>query len=199
MRKTVAAIASIDKAASLGGLDPDDLLAGIAVEIFKHTNESVTLVNSGGRDELPDPMDRDARIQAFKSIVFRIHGGEPVENLRDEFHQLLKDVSPAEVGAMEQELVADGIPESEIKKLCTLHVELFTADSDAPKLPPFPEGHPIHTFQTENAMAEEKAAALFKITGTIVDDFPNYVVFSSYTIHENSTKSKYDETQIRQN
>lgn len=170
MRKTVAAIASISKAASLGGLNADDLLAGIAVEIFKHTNESVTLINSGGRD-VPEVMDRDARIQAFKAIVLRVHSGEPVENLRDEFHDLLRDVSPAEVGAMEQELVADGIPETEIKKLCNLHVELFTADTDAPELPDFPQGHPIHTFQIENAMAEEKAAALFKTTGSIVDDF----------------------------
>jgi len=165
LRKTVAALASVSKAAALGGLDADDLLAGIAVEIFRKSNDSVTLVNSGGRAEPEKGMSREERIQAFKGIVLRLHGGATLDSLRQEFHELLRDVSPAEVGAMEQRLVADGIPETEIKKLCNLHVELFTAGSAAPELPPLPDGHPIRTFQAENALAEEKGANLTMILG----------------------------------
>ncbi len=169
LRKTVAAVASVSKAAALGGLDPDDLLAGIALEIFKKSNDSVTLVNSGGKAEHARGMSREERIEAFKGIVMRLHGGESLDSLRQDFHELLKDVSPAEVGAMEQRLVAEGIPESEIKKLCNLHVELFTAGSDAPELPPLPDGHPIRTFQAENALAEEKASKLSTILGGVRD------------------------------
>ncbi len=169
LRKTVAAVASVSKAAALGGLEPDDLLAGIAVEIFKKSNDSVTLVNSGGKEEHARGMSREERIEAFKGIVMRLHGGESLDSLRQDFHELLKDVSPAEVGAMEQRLVAEGIPESEIKKLCNLHVELFTAGSDAPELPPLPDGHPIRTFQAENALAEEKASNLSTILGGVRD------------------------------
>jgi len=170
LRKTVAAFASVSKAASLGGLDPDDFLAGIAAEIFKKSNDSVTLVNSGGRAEHARGASREERIEAFKGIVMRLHGGESLDSLRQEFHTLLKDVSPAEVGAMEQRLVAEGIPESEIKKLCNLHVELFTADADKPELPPLPEGHPIRTFQAENALAEEKACNLSAILDGVRDE-----------------------------
>ena len=170
MRKTVARLASISRAASLGGLDPEALMAGIAVEIFKHSNDDVTLINGGGRREQPGGMSRQERLDTFKGIVLRIHGGESVDSLREEFHDLLRDVSPAEVGAMEQELVADGIPETEIRKLCDLHVELFTAETDAPELPPLPPGHPIHTFQAENALAEEKAAAIADAASGLVDD-----------------------------
>jgi DUF438 domain-containing protein len=169
LRKTVAAFASVSKAASLGGLDPDDFLAGIAAEIFKKSNDSVTLVNSGGRTEHARGASREERVETFKKIVMRLHGGESLDSLRQEFHALLKDVSPAEVGAMEQRLVAEGIPESEIKKLCNLHVELFTADADKPELPPLPEGHPIRTFQVENALAEEKASNLSTILGGVRD------------------------------
>lgn len=169
LRKTVAAVASVSKAAMLGGLDPDDFLAGIALEIFRKSNDSVTLVNSGGREEHARSMSREDRIEAFKGIVMRLHGGESLDSLRQDFHELLKDVSPAEIGAMEQRLVAEGIPESEIKKLCNLHVELFTAGSDKPELPPLPEGHPIRTFQAENAMAEEKASNLSTILGSVRD------------------------------
>lgn len=170
LRKTVAAVASVSKAAALGGLDPDDFLSGIAVEIFKKSNDSVTLINSGGRAEHARGMSREDRIEAFKGIVMRLHGGESLDSLRQDFHELLKDVSPAEVGAMEQRLVAEGIPESEIKKLCNLHVELFTAGSDKPELPPLPDGHPIRTFQAENALAEEKAANLSTILGGVRDE-----------------------------
>jgi hypothetical protein len=170
LRKTVAKVASVSKAAALSGLDTDDLLAGIAVEIFKQSNDTVTLVNSGGRTEPAAGDSREARIHTFKGIVMRLHEGESSDNLREEFHELLKDVSPAEIGAMEQQLVAEGIPETEIKKLCDLHVELFTADSDKPEMPPLPEGHPVHTLQAENALAEEKAAALFDAAKGIVDD-----------------------------
>ena len=170
LRKTVAAVASVSKAATLGGLDPDDFLSGIAMEIFKKSNDSVTLVNSGGRAEHARGASREERIEAFKGIVLRLHGGEALDSLRQDFHELLKDVSPAEVGAMEQRLVAEGIPESEIKKLCNLHVELFTAGSDKPELPPLPEGHPIRTFQAENALAEEKASNLSMILGGVRDE-----------------------------
>ena len=170
LRKTVAALASVSKAAALGGLDPDDFLAGIAVEIFKNSNDSVTLVNSGGRTGHARGASREERIEAFKAIVLRLHGGESLDSLRQEFHALLKDVSPAEVGAMEQRLVAEGIPESEIKKLCNLHVELFTADANKPELPPLPEGHPLRTFQAENALAEEKACNVSAILGGVRDE-----------------------------
>jgi len=170
LRRTVAALASISRAASLGGLDPDDLLVGIAIEIFKNSNDRVTLVQSGERTDSAGGVSREERILAFKEIVMRLHGGESLGNLRHEFHELLKDVSPAEVGAMEQQLVAAGVPETEIKKLCNLHVELFTADSDKPRLPLLPEGHPIHTFQAENAIAEEKAAGLLAVVRGITDE-----------------------------
>ena len=156
LRKTLGKAASISQAASLGGLSPDCLLMEIAEQIDLHSNDSVTLVNSGGRAEAQSVMTREERINAFKDIVLRVHAGESLDAVREEFHEILKDVSPAEVGAIEQALVADGIEESEIKKLCNLHVELFESsmDSDLPEMIP---GHPIHTMQAENQEADQKA------------------------------------------
>ncbi|MCG8563497.1 MAG: DUF438 domain-containing protein [Desulfobacterales bacterium] len=167
LRKTLAPFASLSRAADMGGLDPDEFLTGIALEILRRTNDNLTLINPGGRGDAP--MGRKERIQVFKNIVMRLHHGEPLDSVRDEFHGLLSEVSPAEVGAMEQELVADGIPETEIRKLCDLHVELFTSQAEAPQMPEMPEGHPIHTFKVENALAEEKAAALSSAVDAIVD------------------------------
>lgn len=171
LRNTVAAFASIQKAASIGGFEPNDLLTGIATEIFKKTNEDILMVNSGGRNVYDPDLQRETRIETFKKIVLRLHQGETPDDIREEFHELLLDVSPAEIGAMEQKLVAEGIPETEIKKLCDLHVELFTKGIEAAELPPLPKGHPIHTFREENALADEKAETLFKTASAIVDNF----------------------------
>jgi len=178
--KTVAKIAPISQAASMGGLDETELLFGIAAEIYRTTGESVTVVGreggaataggavseSGADDSgavepiAHGPQGREQRVKVLKDIVMRLHKGESVDEVRAEFHELLAHVSPAEIGAMEQELVKEGVPESEIKRLCELHVELFTAATKAPELPDVPPGHPLHTYRAENREAEAKAAAL---------------------------------------
>ncbi len=163
LRKTIAPFASIAKVAGIGRLAAEDLLLGIAGEIYKKSGDSITLVNTG-EGGAASVNNSETRIETFKAIVMRLHNGESVDNVREEFHALLQDVSPAEIGAMEQKLVADGIPETEIRKLCDLHVELFTADKEKPELPPLPEGHPLRSFQQENALAEEKASQLFDAT-----------------------------------
>lgn len=171
LRKTLANFATVSNAASMADVDISDLISGIAVEIFKNTNENIILINPGGKKEGNEDSLKKERIKTFKAIVMRIHNGESPEDLKEEFHDLLRDVSPAEIGAMEQELVADGIPETEIKKLCSLHVELFTSDSKKPDLPVFPKGHPVESFRKENSMADEKASEIFKAAGGIIDEF----------------------------
>ncbi len=162
LRKTIAPFASLAKVAGIGQLAAEDLLLGIAGEIYTKSGDSITLVNTGeGRSTAESGQ---TRIETFKAIVMRLHEGESIDSVRNEFHTLLQDVSPAEIGAMEQKLVADGIPETEIRKLCDLHVELFTAEKEKPELPPLPEGHPVRSFQQENALAEEKAGQLFEAT-----------------------------------
>lgn len=163
LRRTLAPFASIERAAALGNIEAEELLTGLALEIFRKSNDSVTLVNGGGR-HTDAPGNGKPAAQTLKEIVLRLHEGHSVDSVRQEFHSLLQDVSPAEIGAMEQQLVADGIPESEIKKLCDLHVELFSAEREKPDLPPLPEGHPLRSLQEENALAEEKARQLFEAT-----------------------------------
>lgn len=168
LRKTLAKAASISQAASMGGLSADSLLIEIAEQIYLNSNDPVTIVNPGGKDK-PHVMTREERVEAFKNIVLRVHDGETLDAVREEFHELLQDVSPAEVGAMEQALVAEGIDESEIKKLCNLHVELFESSVDS-ELPEMVPGHPIHTMQAENREAVKKAERLDEAVEQASDD-----------------------------
>ena len=171
MRKTLAKVASLSQAASMGDVDETELLFEIAGEIYKQSNDSVSIINPGGKQVVWTRPNQEERLETFKKIVMRLHQGESVDAVRTAFHDLLKDVSPAEIGAMEQKLVAEGIAESDIKRLCELHVELFTSTMEQPELPELPSGHPLHTLQAENSEAEQRAAHLQELAEKCVDDF----------------------------
>ena len=61
---------------------------------------------------------------------------------------------------MEQALIAEGVPETEIKRLCDVHVAVFRESLDQQANPEALPGHPVHTFRSENAAAEEVLDAL---------------------------------------
>jgi hypothetical protein len=60
-------------------------------------------------------------------------------------------VSAAEIAALEQDLITEGMPEMEIKRLCDVHVAAFKDVLDAQEKPESLPGHPVYTFRAENA------------------------------------------------
>ena len=160
MRKTIGSIATLEQAAGMGKIDLDELLLEIAAQIYRHTSDTITIINPN--EDKDGSYSRTSRVETLKKIVLRLHKGASVDEVRKEFFELLHNVSPAEIGQMEQQLVAEGIPETEIKKLCDLHVELFENSLAQSTLPELPAGHPLHSYQEENKFADEKAKALLE-------------------------------------
>jgi hypothetical protein len=150
MRKTVGRIASIQKAAMIGGMDVKVLLDGLAAEIKSKTNETVAV--SYGAD---DADEQDLKIETLKNIIKGLHAGKDPETQKKKFHELIKDVAPWEIAQMEQRLIAEGMPETEIKNLCEVHVQVFKEALEHKAVPGLPAGHPVHTFMLENRAAED--------------------------------------------
>jgi DUF438 domain-containing protein len=96
------------------------------------------------------------RIETLKKIVRSLHDGADPESLTGEFRNLLDEVGPSEIAAMENALMEEGMPQAEIQRMCDVHAAVLgqglagAAPSDA--VP----GHPVHTFRLEN----EKIRAL---------------------------------------
>ena len=63
--------------------------------------------------------------EKLKELLRKLHDGEEVEKLRNEFKDLLKSIPPLEIPLIEQELMEEGISAEEIAKMCDIHVELF--------------------------------------------------------------------------
>ena len=152
MRKTVGKVATVAQAAVIGGIDPGKLIDDLAGEIRKRTGTDVVAGKGAGAGA---PLqDADARQEGLKSIMRDLHGGVEMSILKQRFHELIKDIDPSEIAKMEQRLMDEGMPESEVKRLCDVHVEVFKESLSAQDAPVVPRGHPVHTFMLENRAAE---------------------------------------------
>jgi hypothetical protein len=177
MRKTVGKVAPLSHAASIGGIGIEQLLREIADEIKKSTGEIVEIVADDAESgAIKDPK---ARQEALKGIIKDLHKGGDMSVLKRRFQDLIKDIEPTEIARMEQKLIEEGMPESEIKRLCDVHVDVFKealGKKDAVSTPP---GHPIHTFMLENRAAEAIIRDITFILEQLCDS-PEKEVFQKY-------------------
>ncbi|NIM91836.1 MAG: DUF438 domain-containing protein [Candidatus Aminicenantes bacterium] len=102
----------------------------------------------------------------LKEIIKRLHeGGDPIK-IKEEFKDLLKDTSTAEIAKVEEELIKEGMPREEIHKLCDVHIALFKESMEEKKVLA-PPGHPIHILMEEHKLLLQFAEELKKIANKI--------------------------------
>lgn len=153
LRRTVGRVATLSRAAAMAGMGLDELQGGIAGEIARRTGERLEVQGEGGAPG-------GGRLEDLKGIIRELHGGRDPAELKRRFRGLLRDVAPWEIARMEQSLIAEGLPEEEVKGLCGLHVEIFRESLDSKTVPGLPAGHPVHTFMRENREAERIVAEM---------------------------------------
>jgi len=105
--------------------------------------------------------DKDKK-ERLKELLRSIHEGEgEVDELRSEFKELLKSISPQDIPAIEQELVKEGVTPDEIAEMCDIHLDIFRESvEDAFGLEGVPKGHPLHTLYRENEEITKDAETL---------------------------------------
>jgi hypothetical protein len=99
--------------------------------------------------------NREYRINLLREVILDLHKGKSVDEIKERFREIVKDVSHDEVAAMEQALIQEGLPVEETQRLCDVHASVF---KDALEKEPEPEtipGHPIHTLKLENQALQE--------------------------------------------
>ncbi|MDW7658925.1 MAG: DUF438 domain-containing protein [Bacillota bacterium] len=101
--------------------------------------------------------NRENRRTILKSLIGQLHDGKTVEEVRDEFARHFSDVSAAEISQIEQDLVAEGMPVTEIQRLCDVHASVFKGSIEEIHQPTDPAeipGHPVQVFRRENRLLE---------------------------------------------
>ena len=115
-----------------------------------------------------DAQSRQGRIRNF---IERLSSGEDLDSVRKDFVEEFSHVDAQEIMTAEQTLIKEGMPVSEVQRLCDVHSALFHGVASAP--PPgalshdeihaqaasvnpedidaLPEGHPLTILRAENA------------------------------------------------
>ncbi|MFH0758154.1 MAG: DUF438 domain-containing protein [Bacteroidota bacterium] len=119
------------------------------------------------------------RKERLKALILKLHEGESPETVRRELMETLKQVPYGEVVEVEQELIKEGLPETEVLKLCDVHGEVLEGNVDVSGAREVPAGHPVDVFRNENAEIKkvaERAAGLLDTLHKLGDvEFETYV------------------------
>ena len=95
------------------------------------------------------------RIDVLKKIITNLHDGADPEALTSEFAELLEAVGPSEIAAMENALMAEGMPQQEIQRMCDVHAAVLGKGLSGDQPQQVAAGHPVHTFRLENERIRE--------------------------------------------
>ncbi|MFW9994059.1 MAG: DUF438 domain-containing protein [Candidatus Odinarchaeota archaeon] len=98
---------------------------------------------------------RDNRRETIKSLIRELHEGSTVEDVKARFADIIKDVGSSELASIENELINEGIPEGEVKRLCDVHVAVFKESLSDQRPPDLIPGHPVHVLMQENRALEK--------------------------------------------
>ena len=96
----------------------------------------------------------------LKHMILQLHEGIAPEEIRKQLVKMLSKVPYNEVVEVEQELINEGLPETEVLRLCDIHTEALEGHIDLSGMKIVPAGHPVDTFKRENRELEKEVAKL---------------------------------------
>jgi uncharacterized protein len=104
--------------------------------------------------------NREYRQKILKELIMELHNGKSAEEVKERFAKLIEGIAPSEISEMEQALIMEGMPISEVQRLCDVHAAVFKGSieeihRDDVKSSENVPGHPVHTLKLENRELEK--------------------------------------------
>ena len=101
-----------------------------------------------------------SRKELLKHMILQLHDGVAPEAVRARMVELMAKIPYGEVVEVEQELINEGLPESEVLRLCDIHTEALEGHIDLAGMKLVAPGHPVDTFKQENRELARVASQL---------------------------------------
>ena len=95
-------------------------------------------------------IDPTQRKELLKHMILQLHEGVAPEEINKRLVELLKKIPYGDVVEVEQELINEGLPETEVLRLCDVHTQALEGQIDLSEMKIVPPGHPVDTFRREN-------------------------------------------------
>jgi len=111
--------------------------------------------------------NRAHRIRTLKEVIRHLHEGKAPSEVKARLAALVRECDASEIAAMEQELMAEGVPVQEIMGMCDLHSQVVRDILVEKSSAPPPPGHPVDTFRRENEALRAQAASLRSALATL--------------------------------
>jgi len=105
--------------------------------------------------------NRAHRISVLKEIIQHLHAGTDPALVKERLRKIVGETDATEIMAMEQQLMAEGMPVEEVRSMCDLHSQV-TRDVLVQVAPPasIQAGHPVDTFRRENSALKQVIATM---------------------------------------
>lgn len=118
------------------------------------------------------------RKEKLKELILKLHEGADPAKVREELINTLKHIPYGEVVEVEQELISEGLPETEVLKLCDVHGEVLEGHVDQSGAKEIPEGHPVDVFVQENRELKKGTTKVRELLASLPKvpegNFPNF-------------------------
>ena len=116
----------------------------------------------------------EKRKEIIKSVLRQLHEGKSVDDVKAEFGKLASEATSAEIAAVEQMLIEEGLPVEEVQNLCDVHSALFHGATQAEKIVRAEEAvqasYQAQQEQKQVAEAKEKKSGARLIKKTVHPD-----------------------------
>lgn len=90
------------------------------------------------------------RKRILKELILKLHKGESEQEVKQQLLESLSKIPYGEVVEVEQELISEGLPESEVLKLCDAHSAVLQGNVDLSASKTVADGHPVDVMLHEN-------------------------------------------------
>ncbi len=102
--------------------------------------------------------NREYRKNVIKEVIKQLHEGKTVDEVKQQFEKAFAGVSASDISEAEGALIAEGLPITEVQRLCDVHAAVFKGSieeihqpTDQKQIP----GHPANTLIRENRAIEK--------------------------------------------
>jgi DUF438 domain-containing protein len=108
--------------------------------------------------------NREHRRSVLKQLITELHNGKSVEDVKQRFEETFEGVSASEISEVEQSLIMDGMPITEVQRLCDVHAAVFKGSIEEihKEQPAGEHGHPVDTMKRENRAIERLISVQIK-------------------------------------
>ncbi|HPA00016.1 MAG TPA: DUF438 domain-containing protein [Mesotoga prima] len=104
----------------------------------------------------------------LKGLIRRLHEApDKVENIREDFVRVVRELTPVEIAQVEQKLVEEGMPPESIQLMCNIHLDVFKEALDEDSLD-VGSWHPLHILIEEHRDILNRTKELRDLTGKII-------------------------------